>query len=117
MDGSSRNAGGSGDASLGAGYINSGFGRRGGPGIIKLERPKYPPRAMSMNKGGAVVLRLVIDKDGSLRSVDVEKDAGYGFDEAAVEAALRSRFSPAVKDGRPVGCVALLPYRFEPAAR
>jgi len=107
-----------GDGAYGAGvgYISSGFGQRGGPGIVRLAQPVYPRRALSMNKGGSVVLRLVIEKDGSLRSVAVEKDAGYGFDEAALDAARKSRFSPAVKDGRPVGCIALLPYRFEPAA-
>jgi TonB family protein len=89
------------------------FGEAGGPGIVRLVRPVYPSIARRLNKNGKVVLAISIDEDGSLDGVKVESPAGYGFDEAAVDAVRMSRFTPATADGRPVACVARLTVRFE----
>jgi periplasmic protein TonB len=74
----------------------------------------HPPEAMRMGLGGLVVMRVGIDRTGSIRSVKVVNRAGHGFDEAAQKAMWKFRFSPC-KDGQgvPVDCVISYNYRFE----
>jgi len=90
-----------------------GFGEGGGPGIVRLVKPVYPALARKLSKNGSVVLAISIDEDGSLEGVTIEKPAGYGFDEAAVDAVRKSDFAPAKVDGSPVACIAKLTVRFE----
>jgi protein TonB len=59
-----------------------------------------------------VVLRLFIDEHGRLLNVEIVEKAGYGFDEAAIEAVKASSFQPARVNGLPVACRAVLPVRF-----
>jgi protein TonB len=75
--------------------------------------PQYPALARRRQKEGRVVLRLALDRDGSLRRAEVVEPAGYGFDESALAAVWKSRFLPAYHQGKPVPCMALLPVRFE----
>jgi protein TonB len=63
-----------------------------------------------------VVLRVDLDKDGTLLSVAVEQsDMQRRFESAALAAVKRWRFEPALKDGVPVTSTALVPIVFGPA--
>jgi protein TonB len=88
------------------------FGASGGPGFVKRVLPRDPRAAREMGREGTVVLRLAIDAQGRLEAVEVAESAGFGFDEAAIEAVRASAFRPAVRDGRPVESLALLPVKF-----
>jgi protein TonB len=68
--------------------------------------------AKRFNREGKVILRLTIDAVGSLLSVEVLQDPGYGFASAAVEAVRKSRFFPARHAGRAFTAKAILPIRF-----
>ena len=72
----------------------------------------YPTAALRQKIEGVVVLRLTIDAQGQVSDAQVERGAGHGFDQAAQQAALRFRFTPAQKDGRPMAAVILYRYRF-----
>ncbi len=109
-------AAGSAGAAVGAPQTAA-FGGANGPRILHLDQPIYPPRALRLRREGKVLLRLEIDAGGVLQSVTVVQAAGYGFEEAALEAVRRARFAPATKGGRPVSCVALLPVSFTLAPR
>jgi protein TonB len=105
---------GTGDGSgMGSGSGESAFGSAGGPGFIHQELPHFPRRAQAQGKEGTVVLRLTVDHMGRLSHVAVASSAGNGFDEEAIRAIQKSTFSPAVRNGRPVNCVALLSVRFQ----
>lgn len=71
-----------------------------------LSRPDirrfYPPDALKSDFEGDVVLRLLIDGDGSLAKVEVVSDPGRGLGNAAVKAIREFRFSPAKRNGTPV---------------
>jgi TonB family protein len=76
-----------------------------GPGVTaprltsRLE-PRYPAAAQRLNKAAQIDIRVLVDENG--RVVDAQRagaKAGFGFDEAALEAARRATFSPATKDG------------------
>ena len=57
-------------------------------------------------------MRVGIDRSGAIRSVRVIKQAGYGFDEAAVKAMWKFKFSPGqTNDGQPVDCLITYTYR------
>jgi TonB family protein len=59
------------------------------------------------------MMRVNLDRHGVVRSVRVVRKAGYGFDEVAVKAMYRFKFSPAVdKNGRPVDLVISYRYTF-----
>jgi periplasmic protein TonB len=93
--------------------IESTVGAMGGPQFIQRSVPKYPRMAQRLGVEGSVLLRLAIDASGKLTGVEVLNGAGNGFDEEAVQAVKRSTFAPAVRNGRPVRCLALLKIRFQ----
>ncbi|MCC6646182.1 MAG: TonB family protein [Polyangiaceae bacterium] len=73
------------------------------PPVLKdfVDAP-YPEEAKKQGKEGNVVLQLDIDADGNVTQATVIGPAGSGFDEAAVAAARRFKFSPATRDGRAI---------------
>jgi TonB family protein len=91
-----------------------------GPGVAvpklrSLPEPRYPLAAQRLNKSAQVVVRVLVDERG--RVVDaaiVGARAGLGFDEAAIEAARRASFNPAVKDGVRVKMWTSLGVTFKP---
>lgn len=98
---------------MGSGSGERAFGSVGGPWFNHRVLPSFPQKARSRGREGTVVLRLSLDHEGRLLHVEVVSCAGHGFDEEAVRAIQKSTFSPAVRDGRPVGCLALLAVQFQ----
>ncbi|WP_433937095.1 TonB-dependent siderophore myxochelin receptor MxcH [Sorangium cellulosum] len=72
------------------------------PELIDAAEAAYPEAARAAGEEGSVVLRLTIDAEGRVTSAEVATPAGRGFDEAAQEAALRFRFTPARRGDRSV---------------
>lgn len=63
-------------------------------------RKYYPQQALRDGFEGDVVLRLLIDADGSVAKVDIVSDPGEGLGAAAAEAVRREyRFAPATVNG------------------
>lgn len=92
--------------------IETTFGSFEGPRFLRKVIPDYPLLARRMRREGTVLLRLHIDEGGRLLEARVVERAGYGLDEAALEAVRRSTFAPATKAGGPVECWATLAVRF-----
>jgi len=67
------------------------------PELLTFVEAVYPAAALDAAVEGTVVLRLSIDADGAVTNAEVMSPAGYGFDEAALTAALDFRFTPARK--------------------
>lgn len=86
------------------------------PGIMTRTEPEYPEAAARRFLSGRVVVRLYIDEDGEVEKVDVvaAEPPGY-FEDAAVRAFLASRFSPGMKNGRPVKVQMTLEVNFDSA--
>jgi TonB family protein len=79
----------------------------GEPSYVKvkpLNRPpvEYPDAARRLGRQGEVSLGLVVNEQGQVIAVQLFKHLGHGIDEAAVEAAQKLQYSPALKDGKPV---------------
>jgi TonB family protein len=79
------------------------------------QAPAAEPTAEARAAGarGDVRLRLVLASDGTVRHVFPVKSLGHGLTEAAVDAARRIVFEPAVRDGRPVSQFATFVYEFK----
>jgi TonB family protein len=70
------------------------------PKLVQAVAPEYPPAALAAGKQADVKVRIHIDAEGSVTSVDVIDKVGDGFDEAAVAAAMQYVFEPAEIEGK-----------------
>jgi periplasmic protein TonB len=82
------------------------------PLIMTHVMPEYPADIVSGARG-RVVLRLFISFDGTLDNVQVAHAEPRGvFDQAAVDAFARARFTPGKKNGEPVASLLLIEVTF-----
>lgn len=72
------------------------------PRVIDRVNPRYPAEARRANAGGAVVIRAIVRKDGSVDEVEVLKDLPYGLGDAAAEAVRKWKFRPGTWRGEPI---------------
>lgn len=76
--------------------------------------PAYPTAARRMHLEGTVLLEVLVDANGRPLRVDVRQGSGHRqLDEAARDQVLaRWRFVPAMRDGRAVQAIGLVPVTF-----
>jgi protein TonB len=76
---------------------------------------KYPEDADRRRLSGKVRLLLKIEVDGRVSDIEVVSVAplGFFFEESALEGALRARYAPAQKNGRPVRSQMPVEVRFD----
>jgi protein TonB len=74
------------------------------PVLLAPALPKYPDLARRAGIEGRVVVEVVIDTRGAVSDAKVIQNSGAnaGFEEAAVEAALRGKWRPAMQNKQPV---------------
>jgi protein TonB len=82
------------------------------PAIMGEISPAFPEKARRMNKVGTVQLEVTIDSSGHVIEAKVIKSAGYGFDEAAMDAVRVAKFEPAMADEEPVPVRVMIPIKF-----
>jgi TonB family protein len=91
-----------------------------GPGVIApkmsgMPEPRYPAAARRMNKSADVQIRVLVDELGRVVQTEpASGKVGFGFDEAAMEAARRSSYRPATKDGVRVKMWTVMRVSFRP---
>ncbi|MBC7912049.1 MAG: energy transducer TonB [Pyrinomonadaceae bacterium] len=78
---------------------------------IELPSPEYPEIARRMRATGMVSVEVVIDVSGKVISAKAVSGNGM-FHQAAVQAALRARFSPTTLSGQPVKVTGSINYNF-----
>lgn len=85
------------------------------PALIKEFTPTYPEIAQLTNREGTVWIKALVDKEGKVREARVAKSSGMnvGFDEAALEAAYKNVYKPAIQNGRPVAIWVTYPVQFK----
>jgi protein TonB len=75
--------------------------------------PVYPPDLHNRRIQGSLQVAIIVGTDGSPKAVRIHVSSGFAaFDEAGLEAARRSRYSPALRDGVPVEHEIIKPYLF-----
>jgi TonB family protein len=75
------------------------------PELLYKVAPDYSDEARAARCHGTVLLGVIIDETGTPTNIHVLKPLGLGLDQKAIEAVQHWRFSPGIKDGKPV-CVA-----------
>jgi protein TonB len=71
------------------------------PVVRERATPTYPPKAQKL--GGQVVLRVLVSEDGRVLRVVVDENTADSRAEApTIDAVLRSKYEPALEDGKPV---------------
>lgn len=85
---------------------------------LEAPQPPYPARALRQRAEGVVLLRVRVGPDGLPVAVEVARGSGHALlDDAARRQVLRHwRFRPALRDGRAVEAVGLVPVAFRLAA-
>lgn len=83
--------------------------------FVHKEKPEYPPLARTAQMEGKVVVTVLVDKTGEVIKVKIAEGSGAsaGFDEAAVEAAWKCKFSPAIQNGLPTLMWVTFPFDFK----
>ncbi|MFP4527075.1 MAG: energy transducer TonB [Candidatus Kapaibacterium sp.] len=72
----------------------------------------YPELARRAGIEGTVVLRVLIDTDGLVRRMAVLATDSELLNEAAMNAVIKSTFTPAIQNSEPVMCWVNIPIRF-----
>lgn len=63
-------------------------------------RPAYPPLSKRLGEEGKVVLRVLIEADGSASKAEIRSSSGYDrLDQAALQTVLRWRYLPGKRNG------------------
>jgi len=77
-------------------------------------RPVYPESALADSLTGEVVLRFVVDRDGSpvIGTAEIIRATAYDFVRPALEALMVQHFRPATVQGCPVAQVVDYPFAF-----
>jgi TonB family protein len=82
------------------------------PTLTYKEQADYTPEARDNKVEGVVMLNIIFGADGRISAIRVVRGLPYGLTEAAIAAARRIRFEPAMKDGKPVSVRGNLEFGF-----
>jgi periplasmic protein TonB len=79
-----------------------------------IKNLKYPKEASESNAQGIVLLKLILEKDGTISRVLQAKEAPHSslFAEAKRVALAMPKWKPAKIDGKNVASIVLLPVKF-----
>lgn len=84
------------------------------PNAGRMPPPSYPRDAIDSRTTGKVVLRIAVDAEGRATDVVVTEAHPKGvFEATSIAAARQWRFTPAMKDGKPVASVIQVPISFD----
>jgi TonB family protein len=81
--------------------------------IIFKPNPVYTSEARQAKLEGEVLLEVMFGANGQLNVNRVVRGLGHGLDEAAVAAANKMRFKPALRSGQPVDSTAIVHVVFQ----
>ena len=73
----------------------------------------YPEIAKRAGVQGRVYVKAFVDESGVVRKAEVIKGIGAGCDEAAIDAVLKTKFSPGKQRGKPVRVQVSIPILFK----
>ena len=86
--------------------------QRSAPVPTRTAQPEYTDDARNSKIEGAVLLQVEVNEKGVPTEAKVIRSLDEGLDRKATEAALKWRFKPALKDGKPVPSSAKIEINF-----
>jgi len=83
-------------------------------GVARLAAAvKYPPIARQAQLEGLVVVKIVVNADGTPSNPEILKSPGSALDKAAIDAVMKQQFKPGRQRGRAVAAYMAIPVRFQ----
>lgn len=83
---------------------------------VTLVKPKYPLKARKVGAGGMIPVKVKIDETGKV--IEAKTFCGnVDLREASEKAALKSKFTPTLINGKPIIVIGYILYNFVPARR
>jgi TonB family protein len=82
------------------------------PVLVTRVDPRYPELARRTNQSGEVILRVVVEANGTIGKIDVLAPGPMGMGEAAVEAVRKWVYRPARVNGQPVAVWKVIRVKF-----
>ena len=73
----------------------------------------YPESAKEEGVQGKVIVKLIVDEKGKVSSTEVVQSVNEELDKAAMDAIKKTKFTPAMKDNKPVKCEIAIPVMFK----
>ncbi len=83
------------------------------PKVLELAKPYYPELAKKARIQGKVFVKVLIDKEGIPKEAVVVKSDNEIFNKPSTDAAMKSKFSPAVNKGEKITAWVVLPYSYK----
>ncbi|PKL82748.1 MAG: hypothetical protein CVV24_08470 [Ignavibacteriae bacterium HGW-Ignavibacteriae-3] len=83
------------------------------PEMIVAKTPEYPEIAKRAGITGKVFVKVLIDKEGKPKRAVVIKSDSELFNQPAIDAAMKSAFTPAIQNKHPIAVWIVLPYKFQ----
>jgi len=83
------------------------------PEMVVSAKPEYPEIAKRAGITGKVFVKVLVDKEGKPRRAVVIKTDSDLFNDAAIAAAMKSAFTPALQNNHPIAVWIVLPYKFQ----
>ncbi len=85
------------------------------PQLLVAPEPNYPEMAKKAGVTGTVWIKVLVDKEGKVRDAIIVKESGVnaGFEEAALEAAWKRQYRPAMQNNQPVAVWVAYKVRFQ----
>jgi len=82
------------------------------PVLMASPSPKYPSEMRKNKIEGTVTILFLLNEDGRVEDPRVEKSSRQEFERPALDAVMRWKFKPGMKDGKPVRTYMRLPMAF-----
>jgi protein TonB len=82
------------------------------PEMVVSAKPDYPEIAKRAGITGKVYVKVLVDKEGRPKKAVVIKSDSDLFNQPAIDAAMKSAFTPALQNNHPIAVWIVLPYRF-----
>lgn len=82
------------------------------PRVVRDVRPDYTPEAMRNKVEGIVDMEAIVQPDGRVGAVRVIQTLDPGLDQQAIEAVRQWRFTPGLRDGKPVPVLVGIEVKF-----
>ena len=83
------------------------------PEMVVDAKPEYPEIAKRAGITGKVFVKVLVDKEGRPKRAVVIKTDSELFNQPAIDAAMKSAFTPALQNNHPIAVWIVLPYRFQ----
>jgi TonB family protein len=84
------------------------------PKPLSIPAPKYPESARRAGIEGDVIIKVLVNIDGSILDARIFISSGFQeLDSAALEASMKAKFEPAKQFGRPVKVWVSIPVKFK----